>query len=251
MNQPNTPDPTDDGPPERDDAELIPTHHVTPDEADDLDAIDDAADDDVNDPDAESIDFAARVMAAAQVVRDEAVHPDLPLRDGFGYEWVELRCFACGRTHHMVEDAYALYRARGVKPLCLPHQSPDLFKWRTNPDTGIEYIQPIEGARKKLVGETESGALERLGYERIEKQDRREFLRELKERVDLELSQVEARIVALETEIPAAQDALEKAMNDPDRELKQQIADLEKQIAKSSARHDVLKTRARRERSAR
>jgi hypothetical protein len=160
-----------------------------------------------------------RPMSGAPGEVPPATRPDLPMYDEHAMPVVYYDCWRCKRRNYMAEVTYDTYRIRSLRPFCLPCQSPDMFKWRQDADTGREYLQPLQAAigRGTRPGEREAQRLDGLLAERSEKRERKLVLVDILERVQIELGGVEARLRELEAEVKLAQDEFDTAQRDPNR----------------------------------
>jgi len=150
--------------------------------------------------------------------------------DELGYALVPFTCKKCQTLDHVNPHLFEIYQRRGI--LCLPCQAPHLWKWKRD-DDGNRFLYPDPRGKKprKRLGEDERRELETRGTELIDRQLRREYLRETILKLQAELSEIEPRIVELTLEVvPTAQAKLVEIETDPQLVVRQKAADVAHEI---------------------
>lgn len=169
----------------------------------------------------------AGTAQGGQHVGPQEMTPVGPGKDDQGYELKKYECRKCGVIDHAPEYMIEIQNRWGV--LCLPCKAPWRYTWKRDPDTGERFLMPTPGGGKprSRLGEPERRELELRATELLDKKLRREYLRETILKMQAELSEIEPRIVELQTkEIPTAQRALSGIENDPKLEMRQKAADI-------------------------
>lgn len=164
--------------------------------------------------------------------------PRGPGQDELGYELVPFTCAKCGVLDHVNPLLAEIYDRRRL--WCLPCQDPHLWKWRSDPDTGERFLYPDPRGKRPAsrLGEAERRELELRHGELLDLQDRRAYLERCVATMQAELATILPRIEDLrEHQVPAAMAALEAIETDPQRELKQRAADLERDFNSAVRRY--------------
>ena len=198
-------------------------------------------------------DPTALSLRVLEQIAQEGRRPDIPMVDGFGFNLVEYDCAKCARTGYVAEQVVAIYRARELRLHCLPCQSPERWKWRLEAETGRETLVPLQPGKKPATeqyGEREARELELRHYELTEARERQRFLRDALENTTTELVRVDARVAALEIELPELAGKVASIQSDPDRakrqklvEMRRQLANLEEDCAQLTEREQLKKRR--------
>lgn len=153
-------------------------------------------------------------------------------KDDWNFDLVPYKCHRCGVLDHVNPHLADIYQRRGI--LCLPCQSPHLFKWKRDVEDGTRYLFPDPRGKKppSRLGEPERRALENRATEMVDLKLRRDYLHETILKMQDELSNIEPRIAALVLDgVPRAQAALLAIETDPKLAKRQEAADLAHEIA--------------------
>ena len=167
--------------------------------------------------------------------------PDLPMEDPHGDEMLEYQCAECKRPQYAARSFAEVIRHRGRDLKCMVCEHPGRYRYEKITDQfgDREIIVPlnevvrgrIESRRRKfLPGDKETLRLKQVNLDLTGLRGRKVQLDDQIETLEALRAEVEARIGELEVEITTLRPMVEKYQNDPLREKKGKLAELQDRI---------------------
>ena len=162
--------------------------------------------------------------------------PEIPVEDELGQDCIEYNCWTCKRPGYMAREAADMLWRHNHRFLCLPCQSPWLWKWEKDEETGREWLTGLTRLDEKRLLKSTPGGEERREYTGALStlqllRERRDELGKTIEKAHEDLEAVELSIPIHEQIVMDLGKKMQVATDNAGQVKRDEIADLQEKIA--------------------